>query len=59
MTGFDKELLVPELVKQVLKKSVLANRVTQKLRVSLQSEGEGEEALKLRDLAAQSLMGQH
>ncbi len=59
MTGFAKELLVPELVKQVLNKSGLANRVTQKLRVSLQSEGEGEEALKLRDLASRSLMGQH
>ena len=59
MTGFDKELLVPELVKQVLKKSGLASRMTQKLRVSLQSEGEGEDALKLRELASQSLMGQH
>jgi len=55
------ELLVPNLLKQALKKSGLAKQMSQKLRVSLQSEGEGEgeDALKLRDLASQSLMGQH
>jgi hypothetical protein len=59
MTRFGKELLVPQLVKQVLQKSGLASQMSQKLRVSLQSEGEGEETLKLRDLAHRSLMGQH
>jgi len=58
MTRFGKELLVPQLVKQVLQKSGLASHMSQKLRVSLQSEGEGEEALELRDQASRSLLAQ-
>ena len=59
MKRIGAELLFPNLLKQALKKSGLAKQMSQKLRVSLQSEGEGEDALKLRDLASQSLMGQH
>ncbi|OIQ42571.1 MAG: hypothetical protein BM558_10960 [Roseobacter sp. MedPE-SW] len=59
MAKFGAELLVPKLVIQALQKSGLASQMSQKLRVSLQSEGEGEDALKLRDLASRSLMGQH
>lgn len=58
MTRFGKKLLVPQLVKQVLQKSRLASHMSQKLRVSLQSEGEGEEALELRDQASRSLLAQ-
>ncbi|WP_297341082.1 hypothetical protein [Pseudophaeobacter sp.] len=58
MTRFGKKLLVPQLVKQVLQKSRLASHMSQKLRVSLQSEGEGAEALELRDQASRSLLAQ-
>lgn len=58
MTRFGKKLLVPQLLEQVLQKSGLASHMSQKLRVSLQSEGEGEEALELRDQASRSLLAQ-
>lgn len=59
MTRVDFEPRLAELAKQVLVKARVSKQISQKLRVSLQSEGEGEEVLKLRELASRSLMGQY
>jgi hypothetical protein len=59
MTRVETEQRLAEFTKRILSKARLSKQMSQKLRVSLQSEGEGEEVLKLRQRASKSLMPQH
>lgn len=58
MTKLAAELLNTRLAKQILHTVGRGNGTSHGLRVTLQSEGEGEDVLMLRDMAARSLMGQ-
>ncbi|MEP2718285.1 hypothetical protein [Pseudophaeobacter sp.] len=50
-----KNLQILSAAKQVLTKAKLANQRHSDIRITHQSEGEGPETLKLRELATQSL----
>lgn len=58
MTKLAAELLNTQLAKQIWYTVGRGNGTSHGLRVTLQSEGEGEDVLRLRDMAARSLMGQ-
>jgi hypothetical protein len=47
--------LKPKVLELIWQKSGLGSHISRHSRVTLQSEGEGEEALRLRDMATQSL----
>jgi hypothetical protein len=57
MTPAGKNTLARNILELIWKKSGLSAQISRRVRVTLQSEGEGEEALRLRDLASQSLSG--
>ena len=55
MAPTGKTQLKPNVLELIWQKSGFRAQISRHVRVTLQSEGEGEEALRLRDMATQSL----
>lgn len=55
MTSLFKKLSQNKAMDLVPSNTIFAGRVTQKIRISHQSEGEAKETLKLREMASKSL----
>ncbi|WP_083097579.1 hypothetical protein [Pseudophaeobacter leonis] len=55
MVPKSKTPLKPNVLDLIWQKTGFGARISRRSRVTLQSEGEGEETLRLRDMATQSL----